>query len=61
MSDQIQFAPFRNYNDIIGVAENYAVPDFRDLSRLSNRITNNLLYYQTNYFLLFLAIFVLIR
>lgn len=60
MSDQIQFAPFRSYNDIIGQAENYAIPDFRDIVRLSNRITNNLLYYQTNYFMVFLAIFVII-
>lgn len=43
MSTQMQFAPFRNVNDIVGQAENYAVPDFKDLARLSNRITNNLL------------------
>lgn len=61
MSNQMQFAPFRTFNDLVGVAENYAVPDFKDLARLSNRITNNLLYYQTNYFLIFLAIFVIIR
>lgn len=60
MSDQIQFAPFREYADVIGSAQNYAIPDFKDLSRLNNRITNNLLYYQTNYFLFFLAIFVVI-
>lgn len=61
MSNQMQFAPFREFNDFAGKAENYAVPDLQDLARLSNRITNNLLYYQTNYFLVFLAIFVLIR
>lgn len=60
MSDQIQFAPFRNFNDFIGQAENYAIPDFKDLARLNNRITNNLLYYQTNYIAVFLVIFVLI-
>ena len=43
MSTQMQFAPFRNFNDIVGQAENYAVPDLKDLSRLSNRLTNNLL------------------
>jgi hypothetical protein len=43
MSTQMQFAPFRSFNDIVGIAENYAVPDFKDLARLSNRITNNLL------------------
>lgn len=59
MSDQMQFAPFRPMNDIVGQAENYSVPDFKDLARVNNRITNNLLYYQTNYFLLFLALFLL--
>lgn len=62
MSEQMQFAPFRSLvGDFFGQAENYAVPDLKDLARLSNRITNNLLYYQTNYFLVFLVIFVLIR
>lgn len=56
----MQFAPFRQINDLIGQAENYSIPDFKDLSRLNNRITNNLLYYQTNYFLFFLALFTLI-
>ena len=57
---QLQFAPFRKIDDAIGGAENYVVPNLSDLARLSNRITNNLLYYQTNYFVLFLIIFVLI-
>lgn len=60
MSEQLQFAPFREYKDFIGQAENYAIPDIRDPQRLSNRITNNLLYYQTNYMLFFGALFVLI-
>jgi hypothetical protein len=59
MSDQIKFAPFRPINDLIGQAENYSIPDFKDLARLNNRITNNILYYQTNYFLFFLALFLL--
>jgi len=57
---QVQFAPFRPIKDAIGQAENYAVPNVNDLARLSNRITNNLLYYQTNYFLLFATIFAII-
>ena len=57
---QLQFAPFRKIDDAIGGAENYVVPNLSDLARLSNRITNNLLYYQTNYFVIFLIIFVLI-
>ena len=60
MSQQIQFAPFRKTDDFVGQAECYAIPDFSDLARLSNRITNNLLYYQTNYIVIFLAVFFLI-
>lgn len=55
---QIQITPIRFVSDIVGNAENYSIPDFKDLS---NRITNNLLYYQTNYFLFFLTKFLLIR
>jgi hypothetical protein len=40
MSDQMQFAPFRNINDLVGQAECYSIPDFKDLARLNNRITN---------------------
>jgi len=59
MADQIKFAPFRPMQDIIGQAENYSLPDFKDLARVNNRITNNLLYYQTNYFIFFLFVFFL--
>ena len=61
MSNQLQFAPFRPVNDFVAQAEGYSIPDFRDLAKVSNRITNNLLYYQTNYSVVFLAIIVLIR
>lgn len=60
MSNQMQFAPFREMSDAIGQAQNYAIPELADLSRLSNRITNNLLYYQTNYLVFFLLIFFII-
>lgn len=60
MSDQIQFAPFREAKDFFGQAENYSIPDVRDIERLHNRITNNLLYYQTNYMVFFLALFIVI-
>ncbi len=40
MSDQMQFAPCRPINDFIGQAENYSIPDLKDLARLNNRITN---------------------
>lgn len=59
MSDQVRFAPFRKIEDFIGKAENYAVPNFNDFARVNNRIEQNLLYYQTNYFVCFMTIFLL--
>jgi hypothetical protein len=52
MDNDLRFAPFRSIDDVISNANNYKIPDFSDLERVSNRITNNLLYYQTNYLLL---------
>lgn len=52
MDTDLRFAPFRPIDDVISNANNYKIPDFSDLERVSNRITNNLLYYQTNYLLL---------
>ena len=51
MDNDLRFAPFRPISDVISNANDYKIPDFTDLERVSNRITNNLLYYQTNYFL----------
>lgn len=60
MSNQVKFAPFRPLEDFGSQAEGYSIPDLSDLGRWSNRVTNNLLYYQTNYFMFFLVIFVII-
>ena len=38
----------------------FQVPDFNDPGKWANRIVNNLLYYQTNYFLSAIVIFLLI-
>ncbi|RNA29978.1 PRA1 family 3 [Brachionus plicatilis] len=59
MSDQVRFAAFRKLEDFVGKAENYAIPNFSELERVNNRMSQNLLYYQTNYFVCFLAIFLL--
>uniref|UniRef100_A0A3B3S591 PRA1 family protein n=1 Tax=Paramormyrops kingsleyae TaxID=1676925 RepID=A0A3B3S591_9TELE len=55
----VQPPPLRSMDDFILSSARFAVPDVRDLERLNNRIINNLLYYQSNYFLsvlIFLAI-----
>lgn len=42
--------PIRSMNDFLLDSRRYIPPTFNDLRRLNNRITSNLLYYQTNYF-----------
>ncbi len=44
-------APFRSMSDFISDAT-WNIPNFSDIERLNNRIINNLIYYQTNYFVL---------
>ena len=60
MACYFQFAPIRAFNDLIGIIDNYSMPNFNDISLWCNRLTNNLLYYQTNYLLFFLVKFILI-
>ncbi|XP_069039837.1 PRA1 family protein 2 [Lepisosteus oculatus] len=46
----VQPPPLRSLDDFILGSARFAVPDVRDLQRWNNRIINNLLYYQSNYF-----------
>ncbi|TSL97336.1 PRA1 family protein 3 [Bagarius yarrelli] len=55
----VQPPPFRSLDDFLFNSARFSVPDVRNLERWNNRIINNLLYYQTNYFASLLA-FVLI-
>uniref|UniRef100_A0A8C9RN50 PRA1 family protein n=1 Tax=Scleropages formosus TaxID=113540 RepID=A0A8C9RN50_SCLFO len=55
----VQPPPLRSLDDFILGSARFAVPDIRNFERLNNRIINNLLYYQSNYFLsviIFLAV-----
>lgn len=47
----VQPPPLRSLDDFLLSSARFAVPDVRDLDRWNNRIINNLLYYQSNYFL----------
>ncbi|XP_030639945.1 PRA1 family protein 2 [Chanos chanos] len=46
----VQPPPFRTLDDFLLSSARFSVPDFRNLERWNNRIINNLLYYQSNYF-----------
>jgi hypothetical protein len=51
--------PFRPMSDFITDAT-WNIPNFSDIERFNNRVINNLIYYQTNYFVLGTAIMLLI-
>ncbi|CAF1127946.1 unnamed protein product [Rotaria sp. Silwood1] len=60
MSGQdLQFAPFRSLNDFI-LDATWNIPNFSDFPRLNNRIVSNLIYYQTNYFVFGIVLFLLV-
>ncbi|XP_029578816.1 PRA1 family protein 2 [Salmo trutta] len=52
----VQPPPIRTLDDFVLGSAQFAVPDIRNLERWNNRIINNLLYYQSNYFVSFLTI-----
>ncbi|CAK6976583.1 PRA1 family protein 2 [Scomber scombrus] len=56
----VQPPPLRSLDDFILSSARFAVPDLRDLDRWNNRIINNLLYYQSNYFLSALGFLLLV-
>ncbi|XP_006013594.1 PRA1 family protein 2 [Latimeria chalumnae] len=56
----VQLPPFRTLDDFLLSSARFSVPDLRDLTRWNNRAINNLLYYQTNYFITGLSVFGLV-
>ncbi|KAL1373369.1 hypothetical protein pipiens_018699 [Culex pipiens pipiens] len=56
----LQLAPLRTVNDFLLESARFQLPNFQDLEKVNNRIVKNLLYYQTNYFLMGAAVFGLI-
>jgi len=56
----MSLAPLRSLDDFILQGSRFQVPDINQAERCFNRIISNLLYYQTNYFLSSLIIFLLV-
>lgn len=54
-----QLESFRSIDDFLIGSARFSVPNFGDLEKWNNRITNNFLYYQTNYFALGLIVLTL--
>jgi len=58
--DGVEIAPFRSFDEFLLSQSRFQIPDFNNPEKWSNRIVNNLLYYQTNYILSAVLIFLLI-
>jgi len=56
----LEMAPLRNLDEFILGESRFEMPDISDTGKWANRVVNNLLYYQTNYFISALIIFSLI-
>lgn len=56
----VQPPPLRSLQDFLLNSARFAVPDVRDLDHWNSRIINNLLYYQSNYFLSALGFLLLV-
>lgn len=57
---KVELTPLRSWDDFFPGSERFAKPDFNDMARWNNRVISNLLYYQTNYLLLAVAVFLIV-
>jgi len=53
----MEVAPLRSLDDFILSKARFQLPNLNDSNKWPNRVINNLIYYQTNYFLLDCVIF----
>eukprot|EP00090_Calanus_glacialis_P016538 TRINITY_DN2587_c0_g1_i3.p1 TRINITY_DN2587_c0_g1~~TRINITY_DN2587_c0_g1_i3.p1 ORF type:complete len:182 (-),score=56.25 TRINITY_DN2587_c0_g1_i3:262-807(-) len=56
----MDIAPLRSMDEFLLKESRFQVPDFNNVDKFFNRLVSNLLYYQTNYFISALVIFLLI-
>lgn len=59
-SADFEIAPLRPLDDFVLDSARFQIPNFKDLEKWGNRVSSNLLYYQTNYLLLAACIFVIV-
>ena len=56
----IELSPLRSLDDFLLESARFQVPNLKDFEKWGNRVVQNLLYYQTNYFILGLVIFTIV-
>ncbi|XP_065135890.1 ADP-ribosylation factor-like 6 interacting protein 5a [Paramisgurnus dabryanus] len=57
---KVEIAPMRSWDDFFPGSDRFAKPDTRDLAKWNNRVVSNLLYYQTNYLLMAIIVFMVV-
>lgn len=55
-----EVAPLRSLDDFLLESARFQVPNVGDLEKWGKRVYSNLIYYQSNYFLLALVLFALV-
>lgn len=59
-SGELKLPPLRSLDEFLLEAARFQIPNIKDLDKWGNRVVNNLLYYQTNYFFLSIIIFLIV-
>ncbi|XP_033106554.1 PRA1 family protein 3-like [Anneissia japonica] len=60
MNGDVEFPPFRPIDDFLLGSARFSCPTFTDPIRWTNRIIDNMLYYQANYLLFMIVMFLII-
>jgi len=58
--DRVEFAAIRPLDDFLLQSARFQLPNFKDPAKWANRVTSNLVYYQTNYFITALVMFLIV-
>ncbi|XP_069936614.1 PRA1 family protein 3 [Cherax quadricarinatus] len=59
-TDGLSVSPLRSLNDFLMESARFQIPNFKDSDKWANRVIQNLLYYQTNYFLTYFIVFTVV-
>nr|AAI52157.1 ADP-ribosylation factor-like 6 interacting protein 5 [Danio rerio] len=57
---KVEIAPLRGWDDFYPGSDRFGKPDTRDLAKWNNRVVSNLLYYQTNYLVVAILVFLVV-
>ncbi|CAM1323046.1 ARL6IP5 (predicted) [Pycnogonum litorale] len=60
MAAEVVVSPLRGLNDFLLDSARFQIPNVKDLDKWANRVVSNLLYYQTNYFLTAVIVFLVV-